>query len=89
LEIQIMPIRVSQLIFTDAAIPKLGSRGISAAEAEQLLHNRSEVKPNPRRDRNPERIRLIGETNGGRRLTLALEPTHDPTTWLTVTGWEN
>lgn len=85
-----MPIRVSNLLFTDASIAKLGARGISAAEAEQLLHNRSEARPNPkRRDGNHERVRLIGQTNGGRRLTLVLEPTLDPTTWLTVTGWEN
>ncbi len=31
---------------------------------------------------------LIGRTDGGRSLTLVIEQTLDPTTWLIVTGWE-
>jgi hypothetical protein len=31
---------------------------------------------------------LIGRTNGGRPLTLVVEQTLDPTTWLVVNGWE-
>jgi hypothetical protein len=30
---------------------------------------------------------LIGSTDGGRVLTLVIEQTTDPTTWLIVTGW--
>jgi hypothetical protein len=30
---------------------------------------------------------LIGRTNGDRCLTLVIEQTVDPTTWLIVTGW--
>lgn len=30
---------------------------------------------------------LIGRTSGGRVLTLVIEQTIDPTTWLIVTGW--
>jgi hypothetical protein len=30
---------------------------------------------------------LIGHTDGGRALTLVIEQTADPTTWLIVTGW--
>ena len=30
---------------------------------------------------------LIGETNGGQVLTLVIEQTVEPTTWLVVTGW--
>jgi hypothetical protein len=87
---QIVPIRVSHLTFTDAARVKLGARGISTAEAEQVRHNRHEIRRNPEgRGRKSVRVRMIGRTNGGRRLTLVLEPTLDPTTWLIVTGWEN
>jgi hypothetical protein len=45
---------------------------------------------NPRRggDRGPRRL-LIGRTNGGRALTLVIESTVDPTTWLIVTGWSS
>jgi hypothetical protein len=31
---------------------------------------------------------LIGRTDGGRAITLVIEQTVDPTTWLIVTGWE-
>jgi len=34
-----------------------------------------------------ERLMLIGQTDGGRVLTLVIERTLDPTTWLIVTGW--
>jgi hypothetical protein len=30
---------------------------------------------------------LIGSTDGGRVLTLVIEQTVEPTTWLIVTGW--
>jgi hypothetical protein len=30
---------------------------------------------------------LIGHTDGGRALTLVVERTVDPTSWLLVTGW--
>jgi hypothetical protein len=30
---------------------------------------------------------VIGDTNGGRTLTLVIEQTNDPTSWLIVTGW--
>lgn len=32
---------------------------------------------------------LVGATAGGRRLTLVVEATLDPGTWLIVTGWES
>lgn len=30
---------------------------------------------------------MIGRTDGGRALTLVIEQTADPTTWLIATGW--
>lgn len=43
---------------------------------------------NPRQRGEPgKRLLLIGHTDGGRLLTLVLERTVDPTTWLIVTGW--
>ena len=35
----------------------------------------------------PLRRLLIGLTDGGRALTLVIEQTIDPSTWLVVTGW--
>jgi hypothetical protein len=79
---------VSQLLATDLALDKLGARDISAREAEQLPRNRHVTIRNPREGGEPgKRVLLIGETDGGRRLTLVIERTADPTTWLIVTGW--
>ena len=50
-----------------------------------MRHNRYVIVRNPR---DPKRRRfLIGSTDGGRVLTLVIEETMDPTTWLIVTGW--
>jgi hypothetical protein len=79
---------IHQLLATDLALDKLGARDISAREAEQLPRNRHVTVRNPRGDIDPgKRVLLIGETDGGRRLTLVIERTADPTTWLIVTGW--
>ena len=77
---------VHQLVATGRALDKLAARGISADEPPQLRHERYVVLHNPR---DPERRRfLIGSTDGGRALTLVIEQTVDPTTWLIVTGWD-
>jgi len=83
---------VLELLGTDSAAEKLGARGISVDEAQQLIDNRYEILPNRGRARHGRRrvqVRrlLIGHTDGGRALTLVVERTHDPTTWLIVTGW--
>ncbi len=80
---------IRQLLATDVALDKLGARGISAQEAEQLPGNRHIVVRNPRGSggRNT-RLLLIGHTDGGRPLTLVIESTTvDPTIWLIVTAW--
>jgi hypothetical protein len=79
---------VHRLIATDVALDKLGARGISALETEQLLRNRYVAVRNPRESAGPGKRRLlIGDTDGGRTLTLVIERTADPATWLIVTGW--
>lgn len=81
---------IAQLLATDAARVKLGARAISTAEAEQLPRNRHATVQNPRGGgEEGERVLLIGRTSGGRFLTLVLERTLDPTSWLIVTGWES
>jgi hypothetical protein len=32
---------------------------------------------------------LHGKTKGGRCLTLVIEATDEPTTWLVISGWES
>jgi hypothetical protein len=79
---------IRELLVTEAALDKLGARGISAVEAEQVPRNRHVTVRDPRQgsERAGRRL-LIGHTDGGRALTLVIEQTADPTTWLIVTGW--
>jgi hypothetical protein len=82
------PARVHELVATRAAVDKLGARGISAKEAEQLPRNRHVTTTNPSpTPTDAERHILIGRTDGGRRVTLVIERTHDPSIWLIITGW--
>jgi uncharacterized DUF497 family protein len=83
-----MPDAISELLLTEAAIDKLGARGISIEEIHQLVRNASVMVRNPRSDPPDRRRLMMGRTDGGRALTLVVERTSDPTTWLTVTGWD-
>jgi hypothetical protein len=76
-----------ELLLTEAALDKLGARTISADEVGQLLRNAHVVVRNPCAASPGSRRLLIGRTNGGRRLTLVIEQTVEPATWLTITGW--
>jgi hypothetical protein len=86
-----MPDLVSELLATEAALDKLGARSISADEAGQLARNRHVTVRNPRAGTTELDTRrlMIGETDGGRALTLVIQRTHEPTTWLIVTGWSS
>jgi hypothetical protein len=80
-----VPDVVHELLATERALKKLGARSISSEEVGQLPRNAHETIRNPRGP--GTRRLLIGRTNGGRALTLVIEQTTDPTTWLVVTGW--
>lgn len=83
-----MPDAVQELLATEVALGKLGARNISADEAGQLSRNRHVIVRNPHGGREQDKRRIIvGTTDGGRVLTLVIERTVDPTTWLIVTGW--
>ena len=82
-----MPDDVRELLLTEAALEKLFSRGISADETEQLLHNQHVTVRNPRSPQPGTRRLMIGRTDGGRFLTLVIEQTVEPSGWLLVTGW--
>jgi hypothetical protein len=82
---------IHELLATTAAADKLGARAISIDEAQQLIDNRYVIVRNPgrrrRRARELARRLVIGRTDGGRALTLVVERTSDPGTWVIVTGW--
>jgi hypothetical protein len=84
---------ISQIRATEAALGKLGARGISEAEAEQVLNNAYVIARNLRgvsgRRQPSARRALIGRANGGRVLTLVIEQTIEPTSWLIITGWDS
>jgi uncharacterized DUF497 family protein len=85
-----MRIWIAELHHSDAALTKLGSRGISIDEARQLLGNSYETRRNSRdRGGMGKRIFLVGRTNGGRALTVVLERTIDSAIWQIITAWEN
>ena len=52
-----------------------------------MAGNAHVIVRNPRNE-HAARCLLIGRTDGGRVLTLVVERTIDPTTWVIVTGWE-
>ena len=80
---------INELLATEAAIDKLGARGIVTHEARQIPRNPHVLVCNPRSASAGKRRLLIGCTDGGRVLTLVIEQTIDPTTWLIVTGWDS
>jgi hypothetical protein len=84
-----MPGSVVELLATEAAIDKLGARSISTDEARQVPRNAHALVRNPSEQPPGKRRLLVGRTNGGRALTLVIERTVDPTTWLIVTGWDS
>jgi hypothetical protein len=83
-----MPDAVHELLATEVALAKLGARAISAEEVAQLPRNRYALVRSPHGGGEPGTRRfMIGRTNGGRALTLVVEQTIEPATWLVVTGW--
>jgi hypothetical protein len=84
---------VTELLATEAALNKLGARGISAVDAEQTIWNRHVIVKNrrghPDRSQRVGRRLLIGRSDANRLLTLVIEKTIEPTTWLLVTGWDS
>jgi hypothetical protein len=81
-----VPYVVRALLIDETAVEKLGARDISEREARQLLWNVNVVTHNSARG-GANRQLLIGLTDGGRVLTLVVERTMEPDSWLVVTGW--
>jgi len=88
-----VPDIVNQLLATEAALDKLGARGIAVAEAEQTIWNLHAIVGNrrgsPNRRQPVTRRLLVGQSDANRVLTLVIEETVEPTTWLLITGWDS
>ncbi len=84
-----MPDAVAELLVTEIAIDKLGGRSITTHDARQVPRNDHVIVRNSHGASPGKRRLLIGCTDGGRMLTMVIEQTVDPTTWLIVTGWDS
>jgi hypothetical protein len=80
---------VVKLLIGPWAATKLARRGIDPKEVEQLPANGARGARNPRPRRPGSRF-LIGPTNGGRMLTVVVEPEPaDDGVWHVRTAWDS
>jgi uncharacterized DUF497 family protein len=77
---------VAHLIFDEHNEAEMARHGVVADEVDQLKWNRKVISDNPRGEQGS--VLLIGETDGGRLLTVPLAPTDDPTTWRPATAFD-
>jgi len=77
---------VAELIFDEHNVAEMARHGVTRRDVDQLSWNRSIIAENPRGETGS--VLLIGETNGGRLLTVPLAPTDDPTTWRPATAYD-
>jgi hypothetical protein len=77
--------RVSVLMLDQNNLAEMARHAVSAAEVVQVISNRHISAKNRRGEKGS--ILLIGETDGGRALTIPLAPTDDPTTWRPATAF--
>jgi hypothetical protein len=79
---------IARMILSAPVAAKLARRGIDPDEVQQLPANGAQSKPNPR-PRVPGSRFLIGPTNGGRMLTVVVEPERaDEAIWHVRTAWQ-
>jgi hypothetical protein len=79
---------IALLNFNETAVEKLGARDIAPEDIEQITANRYVALRNPR-PRVDGSILLIGTTDGGRLLTVVLNPVAaDSSEWDVATAWD-
>ena len=78
---------VADLIFDEHNEREMARHRVVRFEVEQLTSNRNRVLRNARGETGS--VLLIGETDGGRLLTVPLAPTDDPTTWRPATAFDS
>lgn len=78
--------RVSAVVLDEHNLAEMARHGVSESEVLQVMWNRHLTARNPRGE--PGGILMVGETNGGRVLTIPLAPTDDPSTWRPATAFD-
>jgi hypothetical protein len=77
---------VAELITDQHNLAEMARHHVSRHEVDQIVANRHVISENPRSAAGS--VLLIGETDGGRLLTVPLAPTNDPTTWRPATAFD-
>ena len=81
-----MPLQVKELVLDDWSVEELRRHQITARQVKHVQHNRYVLLRNKRRRRATHR--LIGADDGGRILTICIEPIRGGR-WQVVTGWDS
>lgn len=77
---------VNALCFSAHTVDKCAAHGTTMAEVEQVARNGPVLVANPRPRVEGSRL-MIGPTDGGRLVTVVIDPTLDLTTWEVRTAW--
>ena len=77
---------IRELVWDPINRVKLRRHGIEQWEVDSMLVADDWVVTTD--EEYPDQVRMIGPTTTRRMLTVALEPTNEPTVWRPVTGWE-
>jgi hypothetical protein len=79
---------IALLVVNSLAGSKLAARGIAPSEVEQVRRNGPYVTRNPH-PRVPGSRLMVGVTDGGRTLTVVIQPdADDASVWHVMTGWD-
>lgn len=78
---------IKALEWREANVTKRRAHCIEPDEVQEIVDLDAWVSTT--HDDYPAQARLVGPTNGGRLLTIALAPTTRPGVWRPVTGWRS
>jgi hypothetical protein len=78
---------VKAFVWHEDNVEKLRTHRIEPSEVQEMLDADAWVTTS--HPDYPDHVRIVGPTNRGRLLTVALAPTADPTIWRPVTGWRS
>ena len=78
-------VRIVDIEWDDEASGHLARHGVTVREVIQVLRNRHLVR---RSRKGASRVTLIGETDGGRVLEIAFDPSTEEGTWRLVTAFD-
>ncbi|MBI3972865.1 MAG: hypothetical protein HY332_16435 [Chloroflexi bacterium] len=78
---------IRALAWRETNVAKLRAHRIEPDEVQEIVDLDAWVSTT--HDDYPDQVRIVGPTNLGRLVTIALAPTTDPAVWRPVTGWRS